>query len=195
MSDRTFATDMQAARAGDVRSRGRVLESCRQYLMAIASRGIGLDLTAKTGASDLVQETLLGAHVDFRRFHGESREELLNWLRAILQNRLAFVSRHYRDTEKRRVNREISGGSWEVAFSNATTPGTQLCRRESFDALRVALDRLPEDYRKAVLWHQFDGLGFEEIGARLGRSSESARKLWSRALINLAAEIGRDHAP
>jgi RNA polymerase sigma-70 factor, ECF subfamily len=196
-----FVLDIDAAHAGDTEAMGRVLESCRGYLQAIAGRALGVDLIAKSGASDLVQETLLAAHFDFARFHGRSRDELLAWLRVILQNRLSLVVRRYRDTEKRRVDREISygdptgGGLWDTLASHSTTAGTRAARRESEEAVRIALEKLPEDHRRTVIWHQFDGLGFEEIGARLSRSAEATRKLWSRALIRLAAELGPDHAP
>ena len=76
------------------------LESCRDYLHLIATRGLDADLAAKGGASDLVQETLLGAYRDFGAFHGRSREELLAWLRKILQNNLAVHRRRYRDTRQ-----------------------------------------------------------------------------------------------
>src|SRR5262249_2490579 len=69
------------------------------------------DLTAKGGASDLVQETFLGAFRDFDEFHGHSRSELLAWLRTILRNHLAVTRRRYRDTLKRKVSREISLGT------------------------------------------------------------------------------------
>ena len=68
-------------------------------------------------------------------------------------------------------------------------------RRERAAALMDALERIPEHYRRVVVWHQYDRLTFEEIGGRLGRSAESARKLWSRALIRLAKELGPAHDP
>lgn len=200
-SDSWFAHEIEAARAGDSDALGRILESCREALQEIAGRWLGKDLVAKTGDSDLVQEALLGAHFDFARFHGQSREELFAWLRAILQNRLAFVARHYRDTGMRRVDREIpcgvtaDGGLWDTLFASSTTPGARAARRESEAALQRALEALPDDYRRTVIWHQYDGLGFEEIGARLGRSAEATRKLWSRALFRLAEELGPSHAP
>jgi RNA polymerase sigma-70 factor (ECF subfamily) len=193
--------EIEGARAGDAEMLGHLLESCRDYLEAIAGRGLGRDLVPKVGASDLVQETLLGASRDFARFEGRSRDELLAWLRAILQNRLAVIRRHYRGTHKRRVTREVAagdptaGGPWEAWRSAATPPGTHAERREGEAALRSALGRLSEDHRRVVVWHQYDGLTFEEIGQRLDRSAEAARKLWSRALTRLADELGPTHAP
>lgn len=198
-SDSGFTLDLEAARGGDAEAQGRVLESCRDYLRAIAGRGLGADLATKVGASDLVQETLVGAHFDFTQFRGQTREALLAWLRMILQNRLGFVARHYRDTEKRRLGREIPGGDptagglWDSLLSSSSTPGRRVERLESEDALFAALERLPEDYRRVVVWRQYDEIGFEEIGTRLGRSAEAARKVWSRALMRLSAELAPHH--
>jgi RNA polymerase sigma-70 factor (ECF subfamily) len=55
-----------------------------------------------------------------------------------------------------------------------------------------AIDRLPDDYRRVIEARSFDGLSFEEVGARLDRSAEAARRLWVRALDRLRAEMG-DH--
>ena len=46
-----------------------------------------------------------------------------------------------------------------------------------------------------VVWYQYDRLTFEEIGLRLDRSAEAARKLWSRALVRLTQELGSAHDP
>jgi DNA-directed RNA polymerase specialized sigma24 family protein len=59
--DDQFPTTIESARLGDVNALGQLLESCRDYLLGIASRGVGPDLATKAGASDVVQETLLGA--------------------------------------------------------------------------------------------------------------------------------------
>ena len=201
MNDGGFSLEIEAARAGDLDALGRILESCRDQLREIAGRWLGKDLVAKTGDSDLVQETLLGAHFNFARFHGHSREELFAWLRVILQNRLAFVARHYRNTEMRSVDREIpwgapaEGGPWDSLLASSTTPGARAARRESEAALRRALEALPEVYRQTVIWHHYDGLSFAEIGARLNRSEAAASKLWARALFRLTQELGPGHAP
>ena len=101
------------ARAGDAEVLGRALESCREYLLLIAARGLDADLIAKGGASDLVQDTLLGAYRDFgsvsRPFAGRAA-------RVAPQDpsRTTWPSlrRRYRGTRKRQVALEIPiGGS------------------------------------------------------------------------------------
>jgi RNA polymerase sigma-70 factor (ECF subfamily) len=196
------ATDreIEAARAGDDTMLGCVLESCRTYLLAVAARGLAPDLLAKGGPSDVVQETLLGAYRDFTKFRGATREELLAWLRTILRNHLSVLRRRYRGTLKRRVAAEVSlgvpessGSPWRFLASDAPTPSARAVRQEQVAALLLALERLPEEYGRVVAWHHHDGLTFEAIGARMGRSAEAARKLWSRALIRLAWEMEPDH--
>jgi RNA polymerase sigma-70 factor, ECF subfamily len=194
-----IAREIEAARSGDAEVLGRVLQSCREYLVIVASRGIGTDLTAKGGASDLVQETFLGAYRDFDGFHGHSRGELLAWLRTILKNHLAVTRRRYRDTLKRKVSREVSLGTpgaepfGDGGPADLRTPATLAVRREETEALLDALGRLPEDYRRVVVWHHYDGLTFEAIAPRLGRSAVAVRKVWSRALVFLTRELEACH--
>jgi RNA polymerase sigma-70 factor (ECF subfamily) len=199
--DSPILLELQGARAGDAEALGRILESCRDYLLIVAGCGLDADLVAKGGASDLVQETLLGAYRDIAAFHGRSRAELLAWLRKILRNNLADLRRRYRGTRKRRIALELPIGDTsgksvgEPWPCDPVTPGASAVRRERAAALMAALERIPDHYRRVVVWHQYDRLTFEEIGGRLGRSTESARKLWSRALIRLAKELGPAHDP
>ena len=112
------------------------------------------------------------------------RDELLAWLRKILQNNLAVHRRRYRGTRKRQVSLEIptGGSSGAAAFHgllcDSATPGTAAIRREQSAALLAAvLERISEDYRRVVVLHQYERLTFEEIGERLGRSADAIRKL------------------
>jgi RNA polymerase sigma-70 factor (ECF subfamily) len=56
---------------------------------------------------------------------------------------------------------------------------------EQGEAIQRTLDRLPEEYRLVIVWHDRDGLPFGEIGRRLDRSADAARRLWSRAIGRL----------
>jgi RNA polymerase sigma-70 factor (ECF subfamily) len=200
-NDDTLILQLEEARQGDAEVLGLALESCRDYLLLIAARGLDDELTAKGGASDLVQETLLGGYRDFARFRGHSRAELVAWLCKILQNNLAVFRRRYRGTRKRQLALEVSigvtpeGGDCQRLPCDTLTPSAHAARREQSAALMAALERMPEDYRRVVVWYQYDRLTFEEIGLRLGRTAEAARKLWSRALVRLTEELGPSHDP
>jgi RNA polymerase sigma-70 factor (ECF subfamily) len=172
------------------------MEACRNYLLLVANGELHTDLQAKVAPSDLVQDTFLEAQRDFGQFRGRTQAELLAWLRRILQHNLANCSRQYHQTEKRQVAREVglhAAGDEQPAHDVAATilsPSTQAIAREQEVALAEALARLPEPYRDVIALRHRDGLEFAEIGARIGRSAEAARKLWARAVVQLKQELG-----
>jgi RNA polymerase sigma-70 factor, ECF subfamily len=183
------------ARAGSPQALGHALEAYRGYLLLMAEKKLGADVRSKAGASDLVQETFLEAQRDFGRFRGKTRREFRVWLRRILLHNVGVFTSQYRDTGKRDVAREVglAGAGWksgpdvDVAASTAS-PSAKLAACEQAQALRAAIDRLPDDYRRAITL-RFDGsLTFEQIGQELGRSEEAARKLWVRAMEYLRDE-------
>jgi RNA polymerase sigma factor (sigma-70 family) len=64
--------------------------------------------------------------------------------------------------------------------------------RERAEAVRQALQRLPEDYRRVLLWHYQEQRSFDEIGGLLGRTPNAARKLFARALERFQEEMGAE---
>jgi RNA polymerase sigma-70 factor (ECF subfamily) len=185
-----------AAQQGSREALGRLLELCRPYLLLISNEELESGLHPKAGASDLVQETFLEAQQGFRAFQGTSEPELLAWLRAILRNNLANLTRRYRGTEKRCIDREVPlqfTGQDDLPIGGPNcenhSPSCQVMAREQLEALQRALERLPADYRLAVRLHHQEGRTFEEIGAIMSRSAEAVRKLWSRAIERLQQEL------
>lgn len=184
---------LDEARAGSPDALGRVLEAYREYLLAVAGRELNADLRPKGGASDLVQDTFLQAQRDFPQFAGSSPEELRAWLRGLLQHRLANFARQYRQTQKRGLEREVHLGQHGSAAApvpaRTPTPSQEVMALEREVAVQEALKRLPEDYRTAILLRYQEDLSFEEIGRRMRRTPEAARKLWWRAVERLQEEM------
>jgi RNA polymerase sigma-70 factor (ECF subfamily) len=146
------------------------------------------------GESDLVQETFLEAQRDFEHFHGHSQSELLAWLRQLLLHNLANLARHYRDTQKRDVGREVKLETGSPQSSNTLaarypSPSAEAIANEAVAAVHQALERLPPDYRRVIALHYEQRLSFEEIGPLLQRSAYSARRLWTRAVERLRQEL------
>jgi RNA polymerase sigma-70 factor (ECF subfamily) len=190
------ASFLQAARAGSREALGEALEGCRHYLLRIAQGRLNRELQAKGGASDLVQETFLEAQRDFARFHGSSEAELLAWLRRLLLNNMANFGRRYCQTDKRQAEREVAlggdasseAGSPQIP-AKTPSPSGQAIAHEQAQALEQALQRLPADYRRVILLRNQERLPFDEIGKQMARSSEAARRLWSRAIERLQQEL------
>jgi RNA polymerase sigma-70 factor (ECF subfamily) len=185
-----------AARTGSREALGEALQAYRAYLLLIAQQELDPELRAKGGASDLVQETFIDAQRLLGRFEGATEEAWAAWLRELLLYNLGDFVRRYRATGKRRVGREVGqpagdsstdrGG--ELAADTAS-PSVTAMAAEQVVALERALDRLPADYREVLTLRYQGDLSFEDIGQRLGRSGNAARKLWLRALRKLEQEL------
>jgi len=187
---------LAAARAGSREALGQVLEAARQYLLSIARQEFDPDLRAKNSPSDVVQETFVEAQRDFGQFQGDTEAELLAWLRQLLLHRVGKLRRRYRDTQKRRLAREVALGGDDSTdgpagglAANTLSPSGQAMEHEEDQALREALGRLPEDYRRVITLRYQEQLPFEQIGELLQRSPDAARKLWARAVERLHEEL------
>lgn len=191
------------ARAGCPDALGRLTERCRQYLMMVANKELNGDIKAKVGASDLVQETLLTAQQIFPRFEGCYEGELEAWLRRILLNKIQHVTRSYYHAAKRDIRREqridddSAAAEAQAAFfaDSAPTPRSAAAARELAEAVDRALQRLPADYRQAVILRSFERHSFVTIGELLNASPDAARKTWCRAVRRLKKELLAHNEP
>jgi RNA polymerase sigma-70 factor (ECF subfamily) len=197
-----FLDALRQARAGSNEALGQLLMGCRQYLLLVANQKLDDGLRGKVNPSDVVQETFLEAQRDFSGFHGEREDELLAWLGRILSNNLANVTRHFRGTEMRAVQREVSLAGADSGpqpagqlAADTPTPSKKAVVREQAAALEQALGRLPEHYRRAIQLRYDDDRSFAEIGEALGCSAEAARKLWARAIDQLQKALHPKHEP
>jgi RNA polymerase sigma-70 factor (ECF subfamily) len=186
---------LSAARAGSPEALGEVLEGFRGYLLLIAQQEMDPQLQAKGGASDLVQETLVDAVGDFHRFDGTSEGALRAWLRQMLLHNVADFGRHYRDTDKRRIDREVRLEAGDSSVSpgdqlaaETLSPSRQAMADEQAQAIQRALERLPEEYRQVVRLRYQENQSFDEIARGMHLTPNAARKLWVRAVKRLRQE-------
>ncbi|MFO1000945.1 MAG: sigma-70 family RNA polymerase sigma factor [Planctomycetaceae bacterium] len=170
---------------GDVFS--EVLESCRRFLLEIANKEVPADLRAKGGASDLVQQTFAAALRWESQFRGESIAELKAWLREILRTEAAVFRRQYYQTARRDVSKEVAMNPMEVR--HGSTPQSVVIKAEETLHLSSAFSNLPIDYQKVVMLRMEQQMTFCEIGEKLGRSEDAARKLFSNAIRRLRLDL------
>jgi RNA polymerase sigma-70 factor, ECF subfamily len=191
--DAAFAHGLRSARAPSAATVWDLVAAYRGYLLQVAAERLDPALRAKANPSDLVHETLLEAYRDLAQFRGNSEAEWVGWLRRLLLHNLANFERQYFGTAMRRAQREVSltdGGAAAVPAAGPS-PSSVVMAGERAWAIEQHLGRLPEDYRLVILWHHRDGLPFDEIGRRLGRSADAARRLWSRAIDRLQDLVSR----
>ncbi len=185
---------LNAAQAGSNSSLGQLLQEYRNFLNMLADEELGSDIKVKASASDVVQDSFLEAKRDFGQFTGKSTEEFQAWLRRLMLNNVANVIRTYRGTEKRDISREVAASDftddWRMPSSEKDkTASSIVIQNELLDTLQLAIRRLPGHYQDVIQWRNYDRASFEEIGERLERSPEAARKLWMRAVELLQQEL------
>ncbi len=182
------------AKAGDGEALGRLVERHRAYLLLLARMQVGRRLRGKFDPEDLIQEASLAAYRGIMRFRGDSEAEFRSWLRQILAGILANHVRRYRGTLRRddrlersmaddldRSSRAIDRGLVAVQ----STPSQHASRREQAILLAEALENLPEDYREVIVLRQLEELSFAEVAVRMGRTVNSVKNLWIRALTRM----------
>jgi RNA polymerase sigma-70 factor (ECF subfamily) len=186
------------ARKGDVVALGRLLEQYRTYLGLLARLQLSRRLQRKVDAADLVQETFLKAARDFASFRGDTTEELAHWLREILACSTANLVRHYLGTRRRdqRLERELAAELDQSSraldgglLAGGSSPSQRAVRREQALLLADALNQLPDDYREVLILRHLEELSFPDVASRMGRSLDSVKNLWTRALARLRRTV------
>jgi RNA polymerase sigma-70 factor (ECF subfamily) len=190
-------TLIHQAQHGSVTSIGALLHHYRNYLAVLAATQLEPKLQPRVSPSDVVQETLLRAHKNFRQFRGTTEQELLAWLRQILVNNLATFIEQHMMAARRDVRREVSMEQLGASLEHSTIQLARLLpaggKSPSFavqqqeEAVRLAdrLALLPDDYRQVLVLRNLQELPFEEVAKRMERTPGAARMLWLRAIERL----------
>jgi len=189
---------MADARLGKSERLGELLELYRNYLRLLARTQIDLHLQGRVNPSDLVQETFLEAYRDFGQFRGKTEKEWLAWLRRILVHNLARLVEQQVKALKRHARREVSLQRVDLAVLDQTSarfdaalvspqssPSEQAQHREEAALVADRMARLPAHYRDVIVLRNLEGLSFDEVASRMGRTPGAVRLLWLRALDRL----------
>ncbi|MCU0714369.1 MAG: sigma-70 family RNA polymerase sigma factor [Pirellula sp.] len=136
-------------------------------------------LRNRQDAEDVAQEVFIGA---FRKLHSfEGRSSFFTWLRRLAYN--ASID-HLRKQKSRKSDLSTPDVSYLDA-SPSENPVSQLVERETVDAVRSAIDQLPEDQRAIVCMRDIDGMDYAEIASVLEIPIGTVRSRLHRARLEL----------
>lgn len=187
---------LAAAKQGDRDALGELLQAYWAPLWEQAAMRMDDGLRSKQAASDVVQETVAEAHLHIREFRGSTPAEFQAWLRTMLTNNIRDAWRRYSRTQKRQADREIPlaavGHESIYKDEHNKTVLNHFLLQEKVDAVQKSLQRLPEHYREVIQMRHWEGMTFEAIGEKLGKSTDSVRQLWYRALEHFSQLIEQD---
>ncbi len=133
-------------------------------------------------AQDLVQEVLLRVRRGLSTYRPGSMEA---WLTRITTN--VFV-----DDLRRRRRRPLETGSEMLDLSGPASPGADeaLAARVLSEDVQAALDRLPEDFRLAVVLCDVVGMSYAEMAETLDVPSGTVRSRIHRGRALLRDALG-----
>src|SRR5581483_5654923 len=88
--------------------------------------------------------------------------------------------------EQRRRALQRSSADFEAALASPrSSPSAQAQRRELAALVADQVAQLPPSYREVIVLRNLEGLPFEEVARRMGRTAGAVRVLWLRALDRL----------
>jgi RNA polymerase sigma-70 factor (subfamily 1) len=185
-------------RGGDADAAALLFERHSAALLALVRRKLPEELRPKLGASDVVQEAWLAAFAELRRFEDRGDGSFGRWLRGILEHKVLGAARRHAGAAKRAAGREtrIGTGTRENRLvARQRSPSAEASLREGTTALRAARASLQEDQRTILRLVHDEGLTLVAAGARMGRTPDSARMLYGRAIAKLTKLVRRGRAP
>ena len=177
-----------ALRAGDNRVFESIVRAYGGRLLTVTRRILGNDDDAR----EAVHEAFVSAFRARHQFHGDAR--VSTWLHRIAVNAALMKLR----TRRRKAEESIDallpafladGHHVERFRSWAEPVDVALSRRETADAVRAAINRLPDTYRTVLLMRDIEGLSTEDTAAMLGISVNAVKIRLHRARMALRALI------
>jgi RNA polymerase sigma-70 factor, ECF subfamily len=142
-------------------------------------------------AQDVTQEACLRA---FRFFDGYQGGNIRAWLLTIVRNTCYTWLHRNRPLESEEVfDEEIHG----IEVSGANDPEVQVLAGADREALRRALEDLPDVFREVLVLREIEGLSYKEIAdiasVNLGTVMSRLARARTRLRQSLAAALGKEY--
>ena len=174
---------LESARDGDTEAMDSLF---RRYLVPLRRWTRGrLPSWARDGmdTDDLVQETLLNTLAHLHHFEPRRRGALQSYMRRAILNKI-------RDQMRKMDRRPDNGGTAGAIADPGASPIEEAIGRESLERYEMALSRLSEVDRQAIIARFEMGFSLREVALELDKPSEdAARMAVKRAVERLAQQM------
>ena len=184
---------VRKVRAGDETAAHRLFERHADELRGRVARSLPRAMRPRVAASDVVQEAWLAAFLRLADFEDRGEGSFRRWLATIAENKALDEVRHHVGAGKRDVRREVDVQSGIVRLAGpASGRSASADLRDAEDKAQVerAMSALPGAQREVMRLVHEERLTMEQSAERMDRSLAAVRKLYSRALLRLAEEVG-----
>ena len=153
---------------------------------------LGPKLRQKVETLDILQSAFLEAVRSVGEKDFASEGHFRSWLSRLVENRIRkkarFFSRQRRDVGLESPS-SVALGEASLIPVGGPRPVSLVEQIDQQKRLEAALDKLPSGIQEALVMRFFEGLTYAEIGARLDRTEEAARKLVKKGVDLLNHEL------
>ena len=187
--------------AGDGAALERLLLDHYVPLSNYISTRLPDSIQATIGVEDIVQQTFTRVFQSIANYEPREEATFLTWLKSIADNRIRDAIRaqvrkkrggDYRRLEPLNCSKGARATELiDFFFADEHTPSRSLARREAIQAIQIGLAGLPEEHRRAVQLHYFEGLSLEKTAEQMNRTPGSVRGLLQRAKKKMSEALVR----
>jgi RNA polymerase sigma-70 factor (ECF subfamily) len=194
-SDREESAVLDRARSGDRDAFAAIVERYQQKVFRLVIRMLRCD---RDTAADLAQEVFLRVFRGLGTFDGRAR--FSTWLHKITMNVVISDVRRRRAGKRGRWTFSLDapiGGTEDLRIEPAArgaAPEERVYHGEIANAVRAAVDTLPDEFREAVLLRDLQDLSYEEIAGILGLPPGTVRSRIHRGRHLLQQKL-REYRP
>jgi len=181
MSDKSDADLLILFGKGDEQAFNELVRRHQERVYWVARRVLG----THEEADDVVQDVFLRAYEGLRRFRGDA--SLSTWLYRIAMNLSLNALRKKR--VRRMLHLEELG---QEPASRADATDGPLLRREEDEALRRAVDALPEKQKQVFILRYYEELSYAEIALILKKSEGGLKANYFHAVQKIQKAMKRD---
>ena len=174
-ADRADARLADRIRSGQTEALGELYDMHAATALAVALRVVG----DRQEAEDVVHDAFVAVWRKIDRFDAE-RGSLRAWVMTVVRNRAIDRIRARRitvdvdDADERSMLRTGPNPTWEAALGRATAT-----------EMRAAIDRLPDEQRRAIELAYFEGYTYREVAELTGVAPGTANGRLRLALAKL----------
>lgn len=171
---------LAAARGhGDPAERERAFEELLRLLTIFVRTGMGDAIRRHRESADLCQSVARSFVGDLRegRIEFPSEPALVAYLQTVVRSKIAQAARHDQAAKRGGDRRQEHGETGPEVFA-ALDPTASVISQGN-EAARHWLETLSPDEQELIRLRRA-GLGWDQIGHRLGKTPEALRKTWSR---------------
>ncbi len=184
-----------AACGGDERAFATLCARYEEGARAAIARRLGPHVRRRVSIADVLQESWMVAHRRLGKFEHRGDGAFGRWITAIADRKALDEIKRHIQAQKRSAHAEATGAgkppTGELPGSGPT-PSQVAMAAETREQARRAVAKLKPAQREALFLIQKEHLTLQQAADRMGRSRDSIKGLYSRALKALAKALSQE---